>query len=196
MENTRELNYRILNEFSRYRIYENGDIYDLKTNKYVSVNFTMDGYLTCTITNNIGKRKTVRIHRLVAEAYVKNFFKKPEVNHIDGVKTNNNFLNLEWCTHSENIKHAWDNNLIINTKERAEKIKRQRKRIGLENHKSRAVILINTGEIFESGNIAAGKYNVRQEHLNRCCNPNHQTKSAGKDKNEVPLVWEFYKGEE
>ena len=59
-------------------------------------------YLTVQLTNN--ERHTV--HRLVAEAFIPNPHNKPEVNHIDGNKLNNNVDNLEWNTRSENNKHA------------------------------------------------------------------------------------------
>lgn len=57
-----------------------------------------------------GETKSDSIHRLVASAFVEN--PDPEVNniinHMDGVKTNNHYTNLEWCTQSHNLKHAID----------------------------------------------------------------------------------------
>jgi hypothetical protein len=50
-------------------------------------------------------RKTLKIHRLVAQAFIPNLENKPEVNHIDSNKQNNNFVNLEWTTSRENVTH-------------------------------------------------------------------------------------------
>jgi hypothetical protein len=56
-----------------------------------------------------GKCKCLKIHRLVAEAFIPNDdSSKPIINHIDGNKLNNRVDNLEWCNHSYNIKHAYD----------------------------------------------------------------------------------------
>ena len=51
------------------------------------------------------------IHRLVAEKFLPNPYNLTDVNHKDGNKHNNHVDNLEWCTRSHNIKHAWDNAL-------------------------------------------------------------------------------------
>lgn len=68
------------------------------------------GYLKTTLCKD-GKMYYFPTHRLVAIAYLDNHENKPEVNHIDGIKTNNFAENLEWCSSSENKIHAHENGL-------------------------------------------------------------------------------------
>ena len=63
------------------------------------------GYLIIGLCKR-GKRKNFYIHRLVAEAFIKNPNNLPQVNHIDYDKTNNNVNNLEWISQAENIKYS------------------------------------------------------------------------------------------
>lgn len=65
------------------------------------------GYLTIVLINGKG-RKNCKIHRLVAEAFLKNPELKREVNHINGIKADNEVSNLEWVTSKENKTHAWN----------------------------------------------------------------------------------------
>lgn len=70
------------------------------------------GYLFVSLYKN-KKCIHAKIHRLVAQAFIPNEEEKKCVNHIDGDKTNNVVTNLEWCTHSENMKHAFKNGLWV-----------------------------------------------------------------------------------
>jgi hypothetical protein len=69
------------------------------------------GYATITLRKN-GVSKVCSIHRLLAEAFIDNPDNKPCVNHIDGNKANNDLSNLEWCTHLENMRHAFNTGLV------------------------------------------------------------------------------------
>ena len=66
-----------------------------------------DGYLKVNFYKD-NKMKRFSIHRLVCIAFLPNIENKPFVNHINGIKTDNSIENLEWCTQSENEKHAWN----------------------------------------------------------------------------------------
>lgn len=68
------------------------------------------GYICYTLYKN-DVPKSIGAHRLVAIAFIPNPLNKPQVNHINGIKTDNTIKNLEWVTNSENVKHAFDTGL-------------------------------------------------------------------------------------
>jgi hypothetical protein len=88
---------------TNYYISENGEVLNQKKNRGLKQHLNNWGYYFTVLGRKTGHKF---IHRLVAELYVPNPENKPEVNHIDGNKTNNHFLNLEWVTVKENIAHA------------------------------------------------------------------------------------------
>lgn len=69
-----------------------------------------DGYVEIRLCRD-GKTKTTFLHILLAKAFIPNPQNKPEVNHKDGNKTNNELSNLEWVTHAENMQHAFTKQL-------------------------------------------------------------------------------------
>jgi hypothetical protein len=99
----------IINKIRFINQYNGGvRIIDVKIKK---VRLNKGGYLRCNLKVN-GNSKDMVIHRLVAEAFIPNPENKPQVNHINGIKTDNRVENLEWVTKSENTTHAVKNRLI------------------------------------------------------------------------------------
>lgn len=89
---------------NQYSILDDGTVWSHYSNKFLRVK--RRGNYKGVILSKGGKRKTHYIHRLVAFGFVPNPDNKPVVNHKDGNKLNNCADNLEWCTRSENAKHA------------------------------------------------------------------------------------------
>lgn len=111
-----------------YKISNTGEIKSLerftKSNKTRSrkvpakiINFRIDkdGYKTRTLCKDAKKYK-ISEHRLVALTFLPNPNNLLQVNHKNGIKTDNRVENLEWCTDSENKRHALDNDLKIPAK--------------------------------------------------------------------------------
>ena len=70
---------------------------------------TQDGYLLVSLCNGSGKKKMLRVNRLVCEAFHENHKNKPQVNHINEDKSDNRACNLEWVTAKENCNHGTRN---------------------------------------------------------------------------------------
>lgn len=66
---------------------------------------TQHGYLRVCLQYGKFKR-SIFVHRLVALAFIPNLENKPLINHIDNDRSNNLLSNLEWCTHTENVRHS------------------------------------------------------------------------------------------
>ncbi|OXS79212.1 NUMOD4 domain-containing protein [Domibacillus enclensis] len=107
-----EEQWKVLKYNPNYVVSNLGRVRNNKSGRILSNRPDNKGY--CRISINVdGKYKDFKIHRLVAENFILNDkpHEKTEINHIDGVKSNNSFLNLEWITPSQNMKHAFKSGL-------------------------------------------------------------------------------------
>lgn len=93
----------------RYEASENGEIRHAKNKNVRKARVNRCGYLQMNFSRNDGKGKniTALVHRLIALTFLENPNNLQYINHKDGNKQNNAVSNLEYCTRSENQKHAF-----------------------------------------------------------------------------------------
>lgn len=104
------------------------------------------GYMVVVLANK-GHLKQYLVHRLVAEAFLDNPNNYKEVNHKDGNKLNNDVSNLEFCTYTENLKHAYKNNL----------------------RKTKKYICVETGKEYSSTVEIEKLTGISRQHITQCC---------------------------
>ena len=135
-----------------YSVSTEGEVRKDTTNYILSQSSQQDYKFVGLIIN--GKQKRMRVHRMVALAFIDNPDNKPYVNHINGNRSDNNVENLEWVTPSENTQHAVDTGLF-------------------KSGRARAVIQYNlNGEqmaTFESASEAAHQTGGSQSKITMCC---------------------------
>ena len=147
----------------KYVICSNGDIlgYDGNPRK---TPLNPKGYPMCQLMIN-KEIKGFSVHRLIAETFIPNPENKPQVNHINGIKTDNRVENLEWCTQSENILHAFKLGLITRPK-------------GKDHHHSKSVRCIETNKIYDTLLEAARDTNSHHSAILGVCNKKYGRKTA------------------
>lgn len=117
--------------------------------RILNADYDQDGYLRITLTGDNQSRFDAFLHRLVAQTFIPNPEGLPQVNHKDGIKTNNCVDNLEWVSNQQNVDHAWRAGLNDNR---------------VENNPLTIPLLVD-GQYFESIAAAARFLDVDEESL-------------------------------
>lgn len=142
------------------------------------------GYCTVWFSKN-SKQKNLKVHRLVAEAFIPNPECKRTVNHIDGNKRNNCVENLEWATHSENIIHANVTGLRTVTEAQRKAASENGKKTCDKNRRRKAVLCYKDGIVreFESAHAGARFASGSASPIVACC--------KGKKKSYKGYEWRY-----
>lgn len=140
-----------------YEVSSYGRVRNTQTCRILKPTLNRGGYV-CHRVGGKNSKRTIRPHRCVAMLFVPNPECKPQVNHIDGVKSNNAAYNLEWATNSENQKHANATGLRVSPK--GQKSPRF----------ERAVDVFKDGEyiITLSGNVEMKAFGVDFRNVSAC----------------------------
>lgn len=120
-----------------------------------------NGYLSVILTFN-SKRERKSVHRIVAEAFLENKYNKEQVNHKDGNKKNNNIINLEWVSRSENAIHKYK---VLGVKQSKKTPWNKRK-----------IMCVETGYIFDMIRDAEKYFNVSNGAIGHCVGKNKTCK--------------------
>lgn len=98
----------IKNYENKYAINIHGQVFSFKSKRFLKPTYDSHGYLVVCLVNakKSDYRNYQRIHRLIAEYFLPNYFNKPLVNHKNMKRDDNRIENLEWVTNSENIRHG------------------------------------------------------------------------------------------
>jgi len=135
------------------------------------------GYAYVSFYRN-GKYKNYSIHRLVAESFLENPLNKQQVNHKDGIKTNNDVNNLEFVTQSENIKHSYKIGI------------RKHPRLGLfgkDNPKSKPIIQLSKDGLFIRKYYSLKEVCDTNGYFPQCVG----SAASGKTKTSYGYIWKY-----
>lgn len=156
----------------KYEISEKGELRNSISGRLLKPKINKKGYVYYTVSCD-GVLRDISAHRAVAISFLENPDDLEQINHIDGNKTNNHYSNLEWMTQSQNMKHAFENNLL--------------------NFSSIEVPVIQLTKDddfiaeFKSASDAAREVNGYRSHITSCCKGTRKTHKGYKWKYKICL---------
>ena len=148
-----------------YNISNYGRIYSIPYKKIMKSRIDKYGYEVINLKKL--KSSPMTVHRIIANLFIPNPQNKPQVNHINGIKTDNRVENLEWVTAKENIDHSIKIGLKGNTKgqKRSYKVKQPLRRKPINQYNLKGNLLAN----FESQTEASEKLGINIVYISRVC---------------------------
>jgi hypothetical protein len=160
-----------ITNYPNYYVSLDGKVFSLNSMKWLKPRKCNNGYYQVQLFNNDGD-KFLLVHRLVAEAYLINNEQKKTVNHLNGDKSNNSLLNLEWSTYSENMKHAFKTGLKFHNQNQRTAISNVGKRVGRLNgiksaDKKKKLILNEMTGIYYNG-LEEAAYSINVDKTKLC----------------------------
>lgn len=108
-------------QYKGYTVFSDGRIGGKRINTLTAIK-DMNGYFRVRLWYN-SRYHNLSVHRLLAICFIPNLKNKPQVNHKNGIKTDNRLCNLEWVSHTENLRHASKNGKLSKAKANLELIK-------------------------------------------------------------------------
>lgn len=153
--------------YDNYSVSSNGEVRNDIRMSILKPNKNCKGYLYVILSKD-NKQVNKKIHRLVAESFLPNPNNKPTVNHINGIKTDNNVNNLEWATNQENSAHYWQNLATASN----------RYRLALSGYRrsyKRKVLRINDNKTYSSITEAALDSNTTESLICQVCKGKRKT---------------------
>lgn len=140
-------------DYPNYEVSSDGRVRNKHTGKFLKPRPDSQGYMRVYLYDGHGRGRDMLLHRLVADAFYDGDHTDLVVNHLDGCKDNNFVANLEWCTHSENLKHAYRTELRDSPHNRCKPVR-----------------IIETGEVFSSVRECARYVGCQHSNISLCLN--------------------------
>lgn len=176
-----------INGYPGYYASDTGEVWSVKRGTLHRLTPTLNrkGYERVKLSVG-GVSKTISVHQIIARTFIPNPDNKPQVNHKDENKRNNNVTNLEWCTCLENVRYGTGIARSANS----------RKGIKVDNtktansHKIPILQLDKNGQVLKSWSSATdagNELNLSSSHITSCCRGVRRTCGG--------YMWRYQNGE-